>query len=92
MSTAAARQRLHLPGSKATSRAKGSYRNLGDLGSGRRRRLLCEYGGPLVSKIFLFASNDFPPALLIGGIRREAQVATHIPRGADRTAIGDQWT
>jgi hypothetical protein len=25
-----------LPGSKATSRAKGSYRNLGDLGSGRR--------------------------------------------------------
>jgi hypothetical protein len=28
-----------LPGSKATSRAKGSYRNLGDLGSGRRCRV-----------------------------------------------------
>ena len=26
-----------LPGSKATSRAKGSYRNLGDLVSGRQR-------------------------------------------------------
>src|SRR5437588_8496470 len=30
-----------LPGSKATSRAKGSYRNLGDLVSGRRRRVRC---------------------------------------------------
>jgi hypothetical protein len=28
-----------LPGSKATSRAKGSHRNLGDLGSGRQRRV-----------------------------------------------------
>ena len=28
-----------LPGSKATSRAKGSYRNLGDLVSGRRCRV-----------------------------------------------------
>ena len=35
-----------LPGSKATSRAKGSHRNLGDLVSGRRRRVLREYGGP----------------------------------------------
>src|SRR5436309_16045776 len=36
-----------LPGSKASSRAKGSYRNLGDLVSGRRRRVRCaEYGGP----------------------------------------------
>ena len=35
-----------LPGSKATSRAKGSYRNLGDLMFGRRRHLLYEYGGP----------------------------------------------
>ena len=34
-----------LPGSKATSRAKGSHRNLGDLGSGRRQ-MLCVYGGP----------------------------------------------
>src|SRR5438046_10612578 len=33
-----------LPGSKATSRAKGSYRNLGDLVSGRRRRVRCEIG------------------------------------------------
>jgi RNA-directed DNA polymerase len=33
-----------LPGSKATSRAKGSYRNLGGLGSGRR--MLRERGGP----------------------------------------------
>src|SRR5258708_30728589 len=32
--------------SKATSRAKGSHRNLGDLVSGRRRRVLCVYGGP----------------------------------------------
>jgi hypothetical protein len=29
-----------LPGSKATSRAKGSHRNLGYLGSGRRRRVV----------------------------------------------------
>ena len=35
-----------LPGSKATSRAKGSHRNLGDLVSGRRRRVPCVYGGP----------------------------------------------
>jgi hypothetical protein len=36
-----------LPGSKATSRAKGLHRNLGGLGSGRRRGVLCaEYGGP----------------------------------------------
>src|SRR4051812_30573441 len=35
-----------LPGSKATSRAKGSHRNLGYLMSGRRRRVLCVYGGP----------------------------------------------
>ena len=34
------------PGSKAASRAKGSHRNLGDLVSGRRRHVLCEYGGP----------------------------------------------
>jgi hypothetical protein len=36
-----------LPGSKATSRAKGSHRNLGYLGSGRRCRVGAEYGGPL---------------------------------------------
>src|SRR5947209_5180302 len=36
-----------LPGSKATSRAKGSHRNLGDLVSGRRGRVLsAEYSGP----------------------------------------------
>jgi hypothetical protein len=36
-----------LPGSKATSRAKGSHRNLGDLASGRRCHVLCaEYDGP----------------------------------------------
>src|SRR4051812_43852070 len=35
-----------LPRSKATSRTKGSHRNLGDLVSGRRRRVLCVYGGP----------------------------------------------
>src|SRR5262245_49310267 len=35
-----------LPGSKATASAKGSHRNLGDLGSGRRRCMLREYGGP----------------------------------------------
>jgi hypothetical protein len=36
-----------LPGSKATSLAKGSYRNLGGLVSGRRCCVaLAEYGGP----------------------------------------------
>jgi len=35
-----------LPGSKATSRAKGLHRNLGGLVSGRRGWVLCEYGGP----------------------------------------------
>ena len=36
-----------LPGSKATSRAKGSHRNLGGLGSGRRRVVQrAEHGGP----------------------------------------------
>ena len=36
-----------LPGSKATSRAKGSHRNLGDLVSGRRSRVRsAEYSGP----------------------------------------------
>jgi hypothetical protein len=35
-----------LPGSKATSRAKGTHRNLGALVSGRRCRVGIEYGGP----------------------------------------------
>src|SRR5437764_10246689 len=35
-----------LPGSKATSRAKGSHRKLGGLGSGRRYRVGAEYDGP----------------------------------------------
>jgi len=35
-----------LPGSKATSRAKGSHRKLGDLGSGHRCRVGAEYDGP----------------------------------------------
>ena len=36
-----------LPGSKATSRAEGSHRNLGGLGSGRCRRVRrAAYGGP----------------------------------------------
>ena len=35
-----------LPGSKATSRAKGSHRNLGDLVSGRQMSRACVYGGP----------------------------------------------
>src|SRR5437588_3473155 len=35
-----------LPGSKATSRAKGSYRNLGYLLSGRRCRVCAKYRGP----------------------------------------------
>ena len=35
-----------LPGSKATSRAKGSYRNLGCLVPGRRGGVACVYGGP----------------------------------------------
>src|SRR5262245_7410726 len=35
-----------LPGSKATSRAKGSYRNLGDLMACRRRHVLYDHGGP----------------------------------------------
>ena len=35
-----------LPGSKATSRAKGSHRNLGGLASGRRCRVGTEYDGP----------------------------------------------
>jgi len=36
-----------LPGSKATSRAKGSHRNLGGLVSGRCRGVWCAaYGGP----------------------------------------------
>src|SRR6266478_8441102 len=42
----AMRGAVALPGSKATSRAKGSYRKLGGLVSGRRRRVRCEYGGP----------------------------------------------
>ena len=42
----AMRGAVALPGSKATSRAKGSYRNRGDLGSGRRCCMLREYGGP----------------------------------------------
>jgi hypothetical protein len=35
-----------LPGSKATSRAKGSHRKLGGLVSGRRCWVGAEYGGP----------------------------------------------
>ena len=44
-----------LPGSKATSRVKGSHRNLGDLVSGRRRRVLCVYGGPHKSDLVIVA-------------------------------------
>ena len=47
MSNAGMRGIVVLPGSKATSRAKGSRRNLGYLVSGRRRRVVCaEFGGP----------------------------------------------
>ena len=42
----AMRGAVALPGSKATSRAKGSYRKLGGLVSGRRCCVGCEYGGP----------------------------------------------
>src|SRR5262249_56224648 len=43
----AMRGAVALPRSKATSRAKGSHRNLGGLGSGRRSGVRCaEYGGP----------------------------------------------
>ena len=35
-----------LPGSKATSRAKGSHRKLGGLGFGHRCRVCAEYDGP----------------------------------------------
>src|SRR5262249_41673938 len=34
-----------LPGSKATSRAKASHRNVGEPASGRRRGVPCVYGG-----------------------------------------------
>ena len=47
MSNAVMRGIVVPPGSKATSRAKGSRRNLGYLVSGRRRRVVCaEFGGP----------------------------------------------
>ncbi len=47
MSDAGMRGIVVPPGSRATSRAKGSRRNLGALVSGRRRRGMCaEYGGP----------------------------------------------
>src|SRR5206468_9074821 len=46
MCCTAMRGAVALLGSKATSRAKGSYRKLGGLVSGRRRRVRCEYGGP----------------------------------------------
>jgi hypothetical protein len=43
----AMRGAVALPGSKATSRAKGSHRNLGGLVSGRCRGVRCAaYGGP----------------------------------------------
>src|SRR5437868_5081639 len=50
-----------LPGSKATSRAKGSYRNLGYLLSGRRCRVCAMCGRLRVSKDFLHAAG------LVGG-------------------------
>ena len=46
MCSTAMRGTVALPGSKATSRAKGLHRNLGGLVSGRRGWVLCEYGGP----------------------------------------------
>ena len=42
----ATRGAVALPGSKATSRAKGSHRNLGDLVSGRRGCVGADCGGP----------------------------------------------
>ena len=47
MSNAGMRGIVVPPGSRATSRAQGSRRKLGDLVSGRRHRVVCaEYGGP----------------------------------------------
>ena len=47
MSNAVMRGIVVPPGSRATSRAKGSRRNLGYLVTGRRRPVGCaEYGGP----------------------------------------------
>ena len=42
----AMRGAVALPGSKATSRAKGSHRKLGDLGFGHPCRVCAAYDGP----------------------------------------------
>jgi RNA-directed DNA polymerase len=70
-----------LPGSKATSRAKGSYRNLGGLGSGRRRRVLgAKYGGPHredeESKPMMHGHEKSDPAIVAKKLANKAKEPT----------------
>src|SRR5881227_3636621 len=61
-----------LPGSKATSRAKGSHRKLGGLGSGRRYRVGAEYDGP--------HREGEEPKPMMHGHERQARVSQALDR------------
>src|SRR6266536_2625554 len=71
-----------LPGSKATSRAKGSHRNLGGLASDRRCGVQCaEYGGPHRSR---WSEGRGPRGMRTGKARTGliARLACHRRRNA----------
>src|SRR4029078_3988712 len=68
-----------LPGSKPTSRAKGSHRNLGDLVSGRRRRVLFVYGGP-------HRGGEEPKAMMHGQEKSDLVIVAVKPTNKARKA------
>src|SRR5262245_49178225 len=69
-----------LPGSKTTSRAKGSHRKLGDLGPGHRCRVGAEYDGP-------HREGEEPKPMMNGPEKSDlAIVATKQANKAERSA------
>src|SRR5438034_9151023 len=81
-----------LPGSKATSRAKGSHRKLGDLGSGHRCRVSAEYDGPHredeESKPMMHGHEKSDLAIVAGKSANNVAPRCGAIRGVSRSGVG----
>ena len=81
-----------LPGSKATSRAKGSHRKLGDLGSGHRCRVGAEYDGPHredeESKPMMHGHEKSDLAIVAGKSANNVAPRCGAIRGVSRSGVG----
>src|SRR5215218_4361876 len=82
-----------LPGSKATSRAKGSHRKLGGLVFGRRCWVGAEYGGPHREgeepKPMMHGHEKSDPAIVAGKpANKAAPCCGAIRGGVSRSGVG----